>query len=423
MKLRSSDTGRKYAASRCPRVMTRVETAQTIRSATMPPVRISRFFLRRHKITCPNGFLYAKHTIRKNRLQGERAFERKWRLMQAPGWKPPLPFFQHTVLWTSRPRPAPGRMRRCSEETPQRAESPAQPKSLSCVRKPTPAAYFLCLCSRAKAVSVVGTNRGMLFSRQSRSFQNDAEVSDCLNFDTGTLRKRSDLHAGAGWQVLFEKLGVRRVYGRKHGQVCDKNGRLHNFVQRASRLLQHGGDVPHGLPGHFADILRNERARFRVDRKLTGYKDKTVCRVALRIRTDCAGRFGCYNHSHKSNLHLIIRNAGVVGLKGGKDVRQPVDCHAGKGVDAHDAGFHTVHPADLPLQRLLLLQEPAQKRQHLRSGRGQANAAFAAFEKRHAPFLLQIGNHLADRGLRVGKRLRRAGKTAGLDRLDKGKVF
>ena len=62
----------------------------------------------------------------------------------------------------------------------------------------------------------------MLFSRQSRSFQNDAEVSDCLNFDTGTLRKRSDLHAGAGWQVLFEKLGVRRVYGRKHGQVCDK---------------------------------------------------------------------------------------------------------------------------------------------------------------------------------------------------------
>ena len=158
--------------------MTRAETAQTIRSATMPPVRISRFFLRRHKITCPNGFLYAKHTIRKNRLQGERAFERKWRLMQAPGWKPPLPFFQHTVLWTSRPRPAPGRMRRCSEETPQRAESPAQPKSLSCVRKPTPAAYFLCLCSRAKAVSGVGTNRGMLFSRQSRSFQNDAEVSD-----------------------------------------------------------------------------------------------------------------------------------------------------------------------------------------------------------------------------------------------------
>ena len=30
------------------------------------------FFLRRHKIICPNGFLYAKHTIRRKRLQGKR---------------------------------------------------------------------------------------------------------------------------------------------------------------------------------------------------------------------------------------------------------------------------------------------------------------------------------------------------------------
>lgn len=72
MKLRSSDTGRKYTASRCPRVMTRATTAQTIKSAAKPPVRISRFFLRRHKIICPNGFLYAKHTIRRKRLQGKR---------------------------------------------------------------------------------------------------------------------------------------------------------------------------------------------------------------------------------------------------------------------------------------------------------------------------------------------------------------
>ena len=40
--------------------MTRAATAQTIKSAAKPPVRISRFFLRRHKITCPQGFLYAK---------------------------------------------------------------------------------------------------------------------------------------------------------------------------------------------------------------------------------------------------------------------------------------------------------------------------------------------------------------------------
>ena len=56
MKLRSSDTGRKYAASRCPRVMTRAETAQTIRSATMPPVRISRFFCAVTKSPAQMGF-------------------------------------------------------------------------------------------------------------------------------------------------------------------------------------------------------------------------------------------------------------------------------------------------------------------------------------------------------------------------------
>lgn len=43
MKLRSSDIGRKYTAPRCPRVMTRAATAQTIKSAAKPPVRISRF--------------------------------------------------------------------------------------------------------------------------------------------------------------------------------------------------------------------------------------------------------------------------------------------------------------------------------------------------------------------------------------------
>ena len=39
-----SDIGRKYTAPRCPRVMTRAATAQTIKSAAKPPVRISRFF-------------------------------------------------------------------------------------------------------------------------------------------------------------------------------------------------------------------------------------------------------------------------------------------------------------------------------------------------------------------------------------------
>lgn len=80
-------------------------------------------------------------------------------------------------------------------------------------------------------------------------------------------------------------------------------------------------------------------------------------------------------------------------------------------------------PVSTPFIRLICPSNACCSCGSLRSGRGQANAAFAAFEKRHAPFLLQIGNHLADRGLRVGKRLRRAGKTAGLDRLDKGKVF
>ena len=48
--------------------MTRAATAQTIKSAAKPPVRISRFLLRRHKITCPHGFLYAKHTIREEAI-------------------------------------------------------------------------------------------------------------------------------------------------------------------------------------------------------------------------------------------------------------------------------------------------------------------------------------------------------------------
>ena len=61
MKLRSSDTGRKYGASRCPRVTTHAATAQTIKSAAMPLVRISRF-------SAPSSnhlpeWLFIKHTI------------------------------------------------------------------------------------------------------------------------------------------------------------------------------------------------------------------------------------------------------------------------------------------------------------------------------------------------------------------------
>ena len=61
MKLRSSDTGRKYGASRCPRVTTRAATAQTIKSAAMPPVRISRFFCAVIKSPARMAFYKAYH--------------------------------------------------------------------------------------------------------------------------------------------------------------------------------------------------------------------------------------------------------------------------------------------------------------------------------------------------------------------------
>ena len=108
---------------------------------------------------------------------------------------------------------------------------------------------------------------------------------------------------------------------------------------------------------------------------------------------------------------------------GAGGIRQPVDGDACKRSDAHDAGLEPVHPADLALQRLLLRENFPHKRQQLRPLRGQENAALAALQKRHAPLALQIGDHFADRGLRVAKRLRRAGKAAGLDGFDKGEVF
>lgn len=75
--------------------------------------------------------------------------------------------------------------------------------------------------------------------------------------------------------------------------------------------------------------------------------------------------------------HFIF-DAGVVLLQCGKDVRQPVDAYARKGADADDAGLYPVHPVDLPCQLLMIVQDLAQKRQDLLSGRGQADAALAA---------------------------------------------
>ena len=77
----------------------------------------------------------------------------------------------------------------------------------------------------------------------------------------------------------------------------------------------------------------------------------------------------------------------------------------------------------MPLKFSVVVQDLPQKRQHLFSGRGQADAALAPLEKRHAPFRLQIRNHLADGGLRIVERLRRAGKAARLHGFDEGEIF
>ena len=101
-------------------------------------------------------------------------------------------------------------------------------------------------------------------------------------------------------------------------------------------------------------------------------------------------------------LHLVIiaqqhfiPDAGIVLLQCGEDIRQPVDRHAGERPDADDARLDPVHPADLPLKLSVVVQDLPQKRQHLFSGRGQADAALAPLEKRHVPFRLQIRDHLA----------------------------
>lgn len=73
MKLRSSDTGRKYTAPRCPRGHSADDQKRRKAAGQDLPL-----FLRRHKIICPNGFLYAKHTIRRKRLQGKRPSASRW---------------------------------------------------------------------------------------------------------------------------------------------------------------------------------------------------------------------------------------------------------------------------------------------------------------------------------------------------------
>ena len=82
-----------------------------------------------------------------------------------------------------------------------------------------------------------------------------------------------------------------------------------------------------------------------------------------------------------------------------------------------------MHAGDLPLQTVVILQEPAQKRQKLRACGGGRYTAAAPFQQRHAPFLFQIGHHFADGGLGVIQFLGGVGKAAPFHRFDKGKIF
>ena len=105
------------------------------------------------------------------------------------------------------------------------------------------------------------------------------------------------------------------------------------------------------------------------------------------------------------------------------DIRKPVCCHTGKGPDADYSRLKTVEFSNFPLQLIIFLADTLCTGQELQSIRSQPHAVSSPFQKRDAPFSLQILNHPADPRLRIMQLLCSFGEASIFNCFDKGPVF
>ncbi len=119
----------------------------------------------------------------------------------------------------------------------------------------------------------------------------------------------------------------------------------------------------------------------------------------------------------------FVFDAGAIALEFAQDIGEPMRSGGGDRSDPEPAGLQAAQTVDLGLDRLIGFAKPLRVGEQSLPVRGQPHACAAPFQQRELPLGFKIGDHAADPGLGIGKRLRRLGEAAEFHGLDKCKML